>query len=91
MTTITVELPDDLAARVSQAGLLSSPAIASLIASAMAHLDADPRHFEQAIAASVAQADSVDAQWFTHAEVMAEWAAERLALLSGQPLPAHDA
>ena len=91
MTTITVDLPDDLAARVNQAGLLSSPAIASLIAAAMAHLDADPSNFEQAITASVAQADSADAQWFTHAEIAAEWAAERLVLLAGKPLPALDA
>ena len=91
MTTITVELPDELAARVSQAGLLSSPAIASLIAVAMAHLDADPRHFERAIAASVAHADAAGAKWFTHAEVAAEWASERLTLLAGKPLPALDA
>lgn len=91
MTTITVELPDDLAARVDRAGLLNAPAIAKLIALAMERLDADPRYFEQEISASLIQADSPDAQWFTHANVLAEWATERAALLAGKPLPAADA
>jgi len=91
MTTITVELPDDLAARVDQAGLLNAPAIANLIALAMERLAADPRDFEQEISASLIQANLPGAQWFTHADVLAEWATERAALMAGTPLPAADA
>ena len=86
MTTITVELPDDLAERVSQAGLLNSPAIVRLIAQGMEFLDVEPGDFEREVRESLAQADSADARWLTHEAVSAEWAAERSALLSGQDL-----
>lgn len=87
MTTITIELPDDLAAQARAAGLLNSPVIADLIGFAMGRIDASHRFFEQEVSASVAQADSPDAQWLAHAEVAAEWAAERAALLAGKPFP----
>lgn len=88
MTSITIELPDDLAERASQAGLLRSPALTALFAAAVERVSHDSRYFEQQIRDSVAQADGADAHWLTHDEVMAEWASERAALLSGKPLPA---
>ena len=90
MTTITVELPDDLAKRVDEAGLLNSSAIAELIALAMERLEPDPRYFEQEVGASLLQADSPGAQWFTQAEVMAEWASDRAAILAGKPRPTNN-
>lgn len=85
MTSITIELPDDLAERASQAGLLLSPALAELIAAAVERVSQDSQYFEQQIRESVAQANGSDAHWLTHDEVMSEWASERAALLSGKP------
>lgn len=87
MTTITIELPDALAAQARAAGLLDSSILVDLIGFAVGRLDANQQFFDAEVGASLAQADSSDAQWLPHAEVAAEWAVERAALLAGTPLP----
>ena len=87
MTSITIELPDDLAEKAGQAGLLHAPVIEELIAAAIERATHDSDYFQQQIFDPVAQADAPDANWLTHTEVKAEWALERAALLSGKSLP----
>ena len=86
MTSITIELPDDLAERANRAGLLHSPVIAELVAAAVENTTHDTQYFQQQILDRVRQADAPDAHWLTHAEVVAEWNEERAALLAGKPL-----
>lgn len=89
MTTITIELPDVLAAQARAAGLLDSSIFVDLIGFAVGRLDANQQFFDAEVGASLAPADSPDAQWLPHAEVAAEWAVERAALLAGTPLPSQ--
>ena len=87
MSSITIELPDDLAERAHRAGLLDSPLIEELIAAAVDRATRDAHYFQQQVTGSLAQADAPNAHWLTHDEVMAEWGSERDTLLAGKQLP----
>ena len=86
MTSITIELPDDIANLAAQAGMLSPSAITQLIETALASAHRDDSLFRLEVGASLAQADQVDASWLTHEQIQMEWQAERSALLAGQLL-----
>ncbi|MGB4115437.1 MAG: hypothetical protein WBK51_02700 [Polaromonas sp.] len=86
MTSITIELPDDIASQAEQAGMLSSSAIAKLVEQAVARVNQDDAWFRQEVGASLEQADRADATWLSHAQVQAEWQAERADLLAHKSL-----
>ena len=86
MTSITIELPDDIASQAQLAGMLSASAIAQLIEQAVARVNQDDARFRQEVGASLTQADLPDATWLSHAQVQAEWQAERAELLAHKPL-----
>lgn len=87
MTSITIELPDDVASQAAQAGMLSPVAIAQLIEAAVARANHGSAWFDHEVTTALAQADRADASWLSHEQIQTEWQAERTALLAGQPLP----
>lgn len=86
MTTITIELPDDIASQAKRAGMLSASAIAQLIEQAVARVNQDDAWFRREVGASLEQADRADATWLSHEQVRAEWHAERADLLPHKSL-----
>jgi hypothetical protein len=86
MTTITIELPDNIASQAQRAGMLSASAIAQLIEQAVARVNQDDARFRQEVGASLAQADRPDATWLSHEQVQAEWQAERADLMARKSL-----
>ena len=82
MPAVTIELPDDVASRAAQAGMLSPSVIAQLIEAAVARVNREDAWFRQEVGASLAQADQADATWLSHGQVQLEWQAQRAALLA---------
>ena len=86
MTTITIELPDDIASQAQRAGMLSPSAIAQLIEQAVARVNQDDAWFRREVSASLEQADRADATGLSHEQVQTEWRAERADLLAHKSL-----
>lgn len=86
MTTITIELPDDIASQAKRAGMLSASAIAQLIEQAVTRVNQEDAWFRREVGASLEQADRIDATWLSHEQVQAEWQAERADLLAHKSL-----